>query len=192
MKKMFSDQIMQLYLIGVFLGTIYSVPPIQLKRVPLFAGSIIAIVRGFLLNFGVYYAVREALSIPFQWNPVVLFISLFMTVFASVIAVTKDLPDVEGDKKYNISTLASKFGVKSIALSSVLVLNAAYLTAIALPILKPQSFRASTMIGGHTVALLYLWRIYGELVPSEMGSIKKFYKSIWNLFYWEYVLYPFI
>lgn len=189
---MFSDQIMQLYLIGVFLGTIYSVPPIQLKRVPLFAGSIIAIVRGFLLNFGVYYAVREALSIPFQWNPVVLFISLFMTVFASVIAVTKDLPDVEGDKKYNISTLASKFGVKSIALSSVLVLNAAYLTAITLPILKPQSFRASTMIGGHTVALLYLWRIYGELVPSEMGSIKKFYKSIWNLFYWEYVLYPFI
>lgn len=189
---MFSDQIMQLYLIGVFLGTIYSVPPIQLKRIPLFAGSIIAIVRGFLLNFGVYYAVREALSIPFRWNPVVLFISLFMTVFASVIAVTKDLPDVEGDKQYQISTFASKFGVKSIALSSVLVLSAAYVTAMALPVLKPQSFRVSTMVGGHAVALLYLWRIYADLVPSEMGSIKKFYKSIWNLFYWEYVLYPFI
>ena len=53
------------------------------------AGGIISIVRGFLLNFGVYYAVREALTIPFVWNPVVAFISSFMTVFASVIAVTK-------------------------------------------------------------------------------------------------------
>eukprot|EP01037_Dinobryon_pediforme_P022109 gene22109-23159_t len=74
------------------------------------AGSIISVVRGFLLNFGVYYAVREALLIPFVWNPVVAFISTFMTVFASVIAVTKDLPDIEGDKKYNISTFASTFG----------------------------------------------------------------------------------
>jgi homogentisate solanesyltransferase len=46
-------------------------------------------VRGFLLNFGVYYAVREALGVIFRWNPVVIFIAGFMTVFASVIAVTK-------------------------------------------------------------------------------------------------------
>lgn len=76
-------------MIGVTLGTLYSVPPVQLKRFPMLAGSIISVVRGFLLNFGVYYAVREALLIPFVWNPVVAFISTFMTVFASVIAVTK-------------------------------------------------------------------------------------------------------
>jgi len=74
---------------GVLLGTLYSVPPVQLKRSPIAAGGIIAVVRGFLLNFGVYYAVREALCIPFVWNPVVGFISGFMTIFASVIAVTK-------------------------------------------------------------------------------------------------------
>lgn len=76
-------------MVGVVLGTIYSVPPFQFKRIPILAGGIIACVRGFLLNFGVYYAVREALNIPFKWNPVVAFISSFMTVFASVIAVTK-------------------------------------------------------------------------------------------------------
>lgn len=86
---MFSPIIFWLYLLGVVLGTSYSVPPIQLKRIPVFAGSIIAFVRGFLLNFGVYYAVREALGIKFSWNPVVVFIASFMTVFASVIAVTK-------------------------------------------------------------------------------------------------------
>ena len=76
---------------GVFLGTIYSVPPLQLKKYPITAGGIIAIVRGFLLNFGVYYAVNEALNIPFKWSPPVIFIASFMTMFASVIAVTKVL-----------------------------------------------------------------------------------------------------
>lgn len=109
-KTQFSSPIFSLYSLGVVLGTLYSVPPIQLKRIPLFAGSIIAFVRGFLLNFGVYYAVREALGVPFKWNPVVMFISTFMTIFASVIAVTKDLPDIEGDRKYAISTFASKYG----------------------------------------------------------------------------------
>lgn len=88
-KTQFSPIIFRLYLVGGLLGTIYSVPPIQLKRFPALAAVIIATVRGFLLNFGVYYAVREALGVPFRWNPVVVFISAFMTVFASVIAITK-------------------------------------------------------------------------------------------------------
>lgn len=88
-KNVFSKEIFALYMTGIVLGTLYSVPPVQLKKIPFFAGSTIAIVRGFLLNFGVYYAVREALQVSFKWNPVVVFISSFMTVFASVIAITK-------------------------------------------------------------------------------------------------------
>ena len=103
-KTQFSPLIFKLYVLGATLGSIYSVPPLQFKRFPLLAGGIIAVVRGFLLNFGVYYAVREALAVPFVWNPVVGFVSSFMTVFATAIAITKDLPDVEGDIKYNIST----------------------------------------------------------------------------------------
>ena len=38
-----------------------------------------------------------------------------MTVFATVIAITKDLPDVEGDRKYNIDTLATRFGARTIS-----------------------------------------------------------------------------
>ena len=36
----------------------------QLKRFPLAAGLTIATCRGFLLNFGVYYATREARRSP--------------------------------------------------------------------------------------------------------------------------------
>jgi homogentisate solanesyltransferase len=88
----------RLYCFGLFIGGIYSVPPIRTKKNPLLAGLTIATVRGFLLNFGVYYAVKDALGVPFAWSPKVAFVARFMTAFATVIAVTKDLPDVEGDK----------------------------------------------------------------------------------------------
>ena len=51
-----------------------------------------------MLNFGVYYAVKDAVGAPFAWSPKVAFVARFMTCFASVIAITKDLPDIEGDK----------------------------------------------------------------------------------------------
>jgi homogentisate solanesyltransferase len=94
----FPPLLFRLYCSGLFLGGIYSVPPIRTKKNPLLAGLTIATVRGFLLNFGVYYAVKDAIGASFSWSPKVSFIARFMTIFATVIAVTKDLPDVEGDK----------------------------------------------------------------------------------------------
>jgi homogentisate solanesyltransferase len=85
-------------MLGTFLGMIYSVPPFRTKSNPILAGLTIATVRGFLLNFGVYYAVKDAIGAPFSWSPKVSFIARFMTAFATIIAVTKDLPDTEGDK----------------------------------------------------------------------------------------------
>jgi homogentisate solanesyltransferase len=97
-KTFFPPLLFQLYCFGIFLGGIYSVPPIRTKKNPILAGLTIATVRGFLLNFGVYYAVKDAIGAPFRWSPKVAFIARFMVAFASVIAVTKDLPDMEGDK----------------------------------------------------------------------------------------------
>jgi len=97
-KQFFPLLLFKLYSFGLFLGLIYSVPPIRTKRNPILAGLTIACVRGFLLNFGVYYAVKDAVGAAFSWSPKVSFIARFMTLFATVIAITKDLPDIEGDK----------------------------------------------------------------------------------------------
>jgi homogentisate solanesyltransferase len=84
------------------------VPPIRTKKNPVLAGLTIATVRGFLLNFGVYYGCKDAIGAPFNWSPKVAFIARFMTLFASVIAITKDLPDVEGDKVSALSKTVSQ------------------------------------------------------------------------------------
>lgn len=194
-KTQFSKLIFNLYLLGGTLGTIYSVPPFQFKRFPILAGSIIACVRGFLLNFGVYYAVREALGVPFYWNPVVAFISSFMTVFAGIIAVTKDLPDVEGDEAYNIETFASKYGIKRISQAATGILIISYLVASALPLLLPGTFKVLPMTGGHLLLASFL--ISGFMKLNKTGyttaTVKSYYfNTIWNAFYAEYCLYPFI
>jgi 4-hydroxybenzoate polyprenyltransferase len=37
-------------------------------------------------------------------------------MFATVIAITKDLPDIEGDMANNITTFATRLGVKNVSL----------------------------------------------------------------------------
>lgn len=64
----FGTLITSLYTFGLFLGTVYSIPPFRLKQYAVPAFMIIATVRGFLLNFGVYYATRAALGLSFVWN----------------------------------------------------------------------------------------------------------------------------
>ncbi|GAU34432.1 hypothetical protein TSUD_393850 [Trifolium subterraneum] len=147
----FGPFIFSLYSFGLFLGTIYSVPPLRMKRFPVAAFLIIATVRGFLLNFGVYYATRAALGLAFEWSSPVVFITTFVTFFALVIAITKDLPDVEGDRRYQISTFATKLGVRNIAFlgSGILLMN--YVVTILAAIYMPQAFRRWLLIPAHTI-----------------------------------------
>ena len=186
--------IVSLYLFGTFVGTAYSVPPFRLKsRGPIFAGLAIACCRGFLLNFGVYYAVLEALKVPFKWSPGVAFMARFMTAFAGVIAVTKDLPDIAGDLATGVPTLATKFGVGRVAAGATLALLVNYMTAIAQGVFGP--FKRLPMVGGHALLagfLLRNYRRYRQAGAEDADAVKGYYKSIWDNFYLEYLLYCFI
>ncbi|KAM7524632.1 hypothetical protein LguiA_014534 [Lonicera macranthoides] len=190
----FGPFITSLYSLGLFLGTIYSVPPFRMKRFAVVAFLIIATVRGFLLNFGVYYATRAALGLTFEWSSPVAFITTFVTLFALVIAITKDLPDVEGDRKFQISTLATTLGVRNIAFlgSGLLLIN--YVGSVVAALCMPQAFRSSLMIPVHTVLALSVifqaWLL--ERANYTKEAISGYYRFIWNLFYAEYIIFPFI
>jgi homogentisate solanesyltransferase len=132
-----------------------SVPPFRLKQNAFAAFAIIATVRGFLLNFGVHHATTAALGLPFQWSPPILFITSFVTLFAVVISITKDLADIEGDKKFNIDTFATKLGVKGVSYlgSGLLLVN--YVAAVTLAILVKGWFNRPLMIGAHCTCLAF-------------------------------------
>jgi len=123
----------------------------------------------------------------------VAFLARFMTVYASVIAVTKDLADVAGDRKGGIETFASRMGTKRVAAGATAVLLLNYAAAIATSIVAPPgAFRKGLMITGHAAAAVWMALSWKKLDPESTPSIKKFYGQIWNLFYFEYLMYPFI
>ncbi|XP_039831895.1 probable homogentisate phytyltransferase 2, chloroplastic isoform X2 [Panicum virgatum] len=159
----FGPFITSLYCLGLFLGTIYSVPPFRLKKYPVAAFLIIATVRGFLLNFGVYYATRAALGLTFQW-------------------------------RYQISTLATKLGVRNIAFLGSGLLVANYIAAIAVAFLMPQAFRRSVMVPVHVILaaglIFQTWVL--EQAKYTKDAISQYYRFVWNLFYAEYIFFPLI
>eukprot|EP00934_Nitzschia_sp_Nitz4_P000812 Nitzschia sp. Nitz4//scaffold4_size323378//38693//40139//NITZ4_000621-RA/size323378-snap-gene-0.401-mRNA-1//1//CDS//3329553282//812//frame0 len=182
-----------LYQLGLVIGLIYSVPPFRIKRFPVLAGIAIAVVRGFLLNFGVYYAVVDSLGLPFEWSPKVAFAARFFALFATVIAIAKDIPDIKGDREHDIKTLAVRLGAHRVALGVSMCLFLNYLHAIATCVTSaPGTFQLIPMLGGHVGLSFLLWMILQELEPDSKSSIQKFYKHIWDLFYLEYLLYVLI
>lgn len=192
---LFGSLIGGLYLFGLVLGTIYSVPPLRLKQSAVAAALIIATVRGILLNFGVYYATRAALGVSFSWSAPVAFMTSFGTIFALIIAVTKDLPDTEGDLENKIDTFATKFGCDKVALAASGALAANYLGGF-IWALGParHAFRGQVLPIAHAYLLAVLVR--GTLRLRAAGhtqqALKTYYKMIWFLFYSEYLIFPFI
>ena len=111
----------------------------------------------------------------------------------AVIAVTKDLVDIEGDRKGGIDTFASRIGPAKVALGAGVVLLLNYAGAIATALLAaPGTFRRVFMASGHALASGWLLAALTSLQPERVESLKKYYKRIWDLFYLEYAMYPFI
>ena len=46
------------------------------------------------------------------------------------------------------------------------------------------------MIAGHAALALMLLTRFRRLESESLASVKAFYRSIWDLFYLEYALYP--
>lgn len=188
----FSPLIFQLYCVGMFLGTVYTVPPFRWKNNYFLAAFSIAMVRGLLLNIGLHHAASTALGLAITWPAQVCFIAAFMTVFALVIAVAKDLPDVAGDIKYGVKTVASSLGVAKAAHLVTLVLMMNYVMGVAVGLFAPGINHRSLMVVAHAGLAGWLAVFASKLQPESIPSIKLFYRNIWKLFYAEYLLFPFI
>ncbi|GJD11415.1 Probable homogentisate phytyltransferase 2, chloroplastic [Galdieria sulphuraria] len=189
----FSRLIFYLYISGLSFGALYSLPPFRLRRWPWMAAITISFVRGFLLNFGVYHATKAALGLRFQWNPTIVFTACFMTIYACVIALAKDLPDVQGDKQYRVETFAAKMGVEKVVKMVTMLLLSNYIFAIVVGLVAPYgTFSRKTMLLTHSCLALLWIRESKRLQPNNKQSLIAFYRSIWNLFYAEYCILPFL
>merc|ERR1712086_1096496 len=119
----------------------------------------------------------------------------FGFVFAIIIAVTKDLPDVQGDMENKIDTFATRFGVDKVALAASAALIANYSVAL-FWVFGPfgSSFRWQVLLPVH--AILASLMVRGTMRLRKAGhtleALKAYYRLIWACFYTEYLIFPFI
>ncbi|NJM96439.1 MAG: homogentisate phytyltransferase [Phormidesmis sp. RL_2_1] len=126
---------------SLLIGTAYSLPPIRLKRHPFWASVCILVVRGAIVNLGLYLYFVTQLGLSPNVPARVWALTLFVLVFSFVIAIFKDIPDIEGDRQFNISTYTLRLGRKKVFQLARWVLTVCYggliLTAPFLPGVQP-------------------------------------------------------
>ena len=129
-----------LILVICLIGAAYSVPPIQLKKHHLPAALSITLVRGLLVNFGMYLHFTYTAQPEKKYSIITLIneklpgelfaLTGFVVAFSIAIAWFKDLPDVVGDKVFKIKTFALLYSPQMAFRYGVLMVSIAYVATI--------------------------------------------------------------
>jgi homogentisate phytyltransferase / homogentisate geranylgeranyltransferase len=176
--------------ISLAIGTAYSLPPIRLKRFPFFAALCIFTVRGIVVNLGLFLHFNKVLQNRETIAPSAWVLTLFILVFTIAIAIFKDVPDMEGDKQYNITTFTLILGKKAVFSLSRAIITACYLGMILVGLTKIPNINANFTIVSQAILLGLLWWRSLKVDLSDKSAVARFYQFIWKLFFWEYLLFP--
>ena len=113
-------------------GAAYSLPPVRLKRYPLAAALCISGVRSAVVNLGMYGHFALVFGGALTIAPSVWALTAFVLPFSFAIAVLKDVPDMEGDRRYRIATFTVRLGPRRAARLGIGALVLAYAGMIVL------------------------------------------------------------
>lgn len=175
--------------VSVAIGTAYSLPPIRLKRFPFWAALCIFGVRGAIVNLGFYLHFSWLLGAPSQIPPAVWTLTVFILLFTFAIAIFKDIPDLEGDRQFNITTFTIRLGTQAVFNLARWVLTVAYL-GVVLAAFRLSTVNTAFLVVTHLTVLAGLWWCSGRVDRKDKSAIARFYQFIWKLFYLEYILFP--
>lgn len=175
--------------ISLGIGTAYSLPPIRLKRFPFWAALCIFSVRGAIVNLGLFLHFNWVLQGNQVVPPSVWALTLFVLVFTFAIAIFKDIPDIEGDQQYQITTFTIALGKERVFNLARWVLTVCYL-GMALTGLWLDSVNSVFLVSTHLGLLGLMWWQSFKVDLQDKSAIAQFYQFIWKLFFLEYLLFP--
>ncbi len=187
------------YLFGIIalatgIGWAYSMPPFHLKRHHVSAALCITTVRGLLLNAGGFLVFNHIVNGEVHLPQNVKILTLFVIAFSVVIAWFKDLPDVEGDAKFNIRTFALQYSPRAALIAGNVLVSMAYIFTIYMKVvdlreasLPPMETRV--LLLGHVVLFALFILNAASIRLRDAGSVRRYYVRFWWFFFAEYVVY---
>ncbi|KAF5195599.1 Homogentisate phytyltransferase 1 protein [Thalictrum thalictroides] len=182
-------------LICFLLGSAYSVdlPFLRWKKHPLLAAACILCVRALALQLAFFIHIQNyVLGKPILFTKPLIFGTTFMCFFVAVIALFKDIPDVDGDRHYGIQSFSVQLGQEKVFWLCINMLLMAYGSAVVIGASLPYPLSKMVTVVGHCMLASILWLRARCVDVRNKGDVTSFYMFIWNLFYAEYFLIPFV
>ena len=142
-------------------------------------------VRSVVVNLGVYWHFAG------QIDPPVIALCLFVLPFSLAIAILKDVPDIEGDRRYSIRTFTVRLGPERVFRAGLAALLIAYagMIVVAPPLLVDYA-NPVVLAVGHALAAMLLLYWARTANPRYHTKFTRFYMRVWALFFLEYLLVP--
>jgi homogentisate phytyltransferase / homogentisate geranylgeranyltransferase len=198
---------------SAILGTMYSVEPFRLKRFPLLAALCIVAVRGTIINASFFaHATAAAFGGVSGSGSVLqailtdrkcLLSSLFYCVFGVVIALMKDVPDVQGDLSSRVRTFSVRLGQDRVfhwtrrlltglfwAYGVGLMRSAIVTTVRSSAVPVECAFRGIAAVAAFWAGQSVRRQSRG-VDPNDPGQVYEYYMHLWKLFYGSYLALPF-
>ncbi|XP_058203365.1 homogentisate geranylgeranyltransferase-like isoform X2 [Rhododendron vialii] len=182
-------------IVSFLLGSAYSIelPFLRWKRNAFLAATCILIVRAVVVQLAFFIHIQKyVLGRPIMLTKSFAFAVAFMCLFSTIIALFKDIPDVDGDRDYGIQSFSVRLGQEKVFWLCISLLLIGYGSAMAIG--ASSSFLATKLITvlGHCALASSLWLRARSVDLDSKESITSLYMFIWKLFYAEYLLIPFI
>ncbi|NET72158.1 MAG: UbiA family prenyltransferase, partial [Sphaerospermopsis sp. SIO1G2] len=117
-------------------------------------------------------------------------LTIFILVFTFAIAIFKDIPDMEGDKLYHITTFTIQLGQKKVFNLAIWVLTTCYLGMILSGVFTLNEVNKIFLLISHIIPLSLLWIESRKVDIDNKTQIADLYQFIWKLFFIEYLIFP--
>lgn len=178
------------FVVGFLVGTAYSVPPVRLKHHALWAALSIAGVRGLVVNLLLYLHFATVVGAAPRVPAVLVVLTAVVLAISLVIAWFKDIPDMDGDRRFRVHTLTLRLGARRVLALGLVVLALAYAAVITAGVVGVPGAHGGVLVAGHVLALVVLAVATSRVDLTRRPSIARFYLVIWALFYAEYLVFP--
>ncbi|XP_023547225.1 homogentisate phytyltransferase 1, chloroplastic-like [Cucurbita pepo subsp. pepo] len=182
-------------LISFILGTAYSIDVSGVRPWGRFVVSdLLCLVHLYVWGLTNMYQCLQ--THVFQRPPVfsrsLIFATAFMSFFSVVIALFKDIPDIDGDKIFGIRSFTVRLGQERVFWSCISLLEVAYSAAVVVGVASSSPWSKWLTVVGHITLASVLWIRAKSVDLKSKAAITSFYMFIWKLFYAEYLLIPFV
>lgn len=181
--------------VSFVLGTAYSInlPLLRWKRFAFVAAMCILAVRAVIVQLAFFLHMQtHVYRRPAVFSRPLIFATLFMSFFSVVIALFKDIPDIEGDKIFGIRSFTVRLGQERVFWICISLLEIAYGVAILVGAVSSYTWSKCITVLGHAILASMLWNRAKSVNLKNKAAITSCYMFIWKLFYAEYLLIPLV